>query len=447
MRYRKEKKDKRWLLGTKPLKGATRVYSHAGYRQGRRRKEAHGTPSLLLAVFGLGQVGHSSPSRSQETDNGEVEVNDRLPRSSRLSLATNTHGGAWRDRCLADRRRGWNWDGRKVLGNDNSLFRAVILGVRGCGDLGDLLGDTQGANLLLLLRLIDRSLAGLRLIGLFLLGLLGRLLLFLLLVLFRLLLLSGLLCFRSHLRHLARLFRRKFFLLLLCPEAASDLLEPRLVGALGGELGRAGSYIRSVYVMLVFLSASWRCLTLDCALHLLDPLVRLIDHRLALSVPLFLQLLKGASWKDLIELEDLSKACLDHLLISVFAAGFCSVYEPLDVAPDLAHCHRLLGDFAVNDTGTLGRDVGDLVHRSHDTGGLGRMKDGVLGGFGRTTLQVRHLVGRDVGDLAHRIHETGGLGRMKDGVLGGFGRTTFQVRHLVGSAKEGRKELRLGGWD
>jgi hypothetical protein len=214
---------------------------------------------------------------------------------------------------------------------------------------------------------------------------------------FRLLLLSSLFGFGRHLSNLDGLLNRKFLLLLVGLEAASDIPQPRLVGALGGELGSkfdgGGGYLRSAYVMLVFLSPSLRCLTLDCALHLLDPLVSFIDHHLALSVPLFLQLVKGASGDDLSELEDLSEACLDNLLLSVFPGGLGSVEQPLDVAPDLAHSHRLLGHFAVDDTAALRKDVGDLAHRSHETRGLGRMKVGVLGGFGRTTLQVRHLVG------------------------------------------------------
>jgi hypothetical protein len=305
--------------------------------------------------------------------------------------------------------------------------------LRWCGDLGDRLRDTGGANLLVL-HLLDRSLAALRLIaicgllselvelvlvrGPFRLGLLGGLLLFVLLglrpllLLLRLLLLSDVLCLRSHLRHLAGLLGRKVFLLLVRPEAASDIAQTRLVGALGGKLGgkldRSWSYIRSAYVMLVFLSTSWRCLTLDCALHLPDPLVRRINHRLALSVPLFFQLLKGAIRKHRIELDALSEACFNSLLVSQFPGGFGRVDEPLDVAPNLAHSDRLLGDFAVADTGTRRRDVADLVHWAH---------------------------------------ETGGFGRMQDGVLGDFGRMTFQVRHLVGSAKQGKKELRLGRWD
>jgi hypothetical protein len=185
---------------------------------------------------------------------------------------------------------------------------------------------------------------------------------------FRLLLLSSLFGFGRHLSNLDGLLDRKFLLLLVGPEAASDIPQPRLLGALGGELGSkfngGGGYIRSAYVMLVLLLASWRCLTLDCALHLHDPLVSFIDHHLALSVPLFLQLVKGPSRKDLRELEDLSEACLDNLPVSVFPAGFGSVDEPLDVAPDLAHSHRFLGDFAVEDTGARRTDVNQALGTS-----------------------------------------------------------------------------------
>jgi hypothetical protein len=84
---------------------------------------------------------------------------------------------------------------------------------------------------------------------------------------FRLLLLSSLFGFGRHLSNLDGLLDRKFLLLLVGPEAASDIPQPRLLGALGGELGSkfdgGGGYIRSAYVMLVLLLASWRCLTLD----------------------------------------------------------------------------------------------------------------------------------------------------------------------------------------